>query len=381
MCSSRFKTLIRPVKGLSVLFAALLIINAFVKNPPLICNGLLNWANIELVKITQQSTAEQQIFFYTLPLLQPNLVGSQPLLAQLRHFNQQCPGNERGLWSLALSQVLVGDSISAITSLEALNQANPGNKDEALFLATLLLAKGNISEASTIIRTASIQDLMLQALTEVAKRAKWDKLITDAIDDYNLLLELFPERADGYLGLAGIYWETGKRTAAAELYREAVSHQSIHNESWHDAMGRIALVEEDWAKAALHFQQVAQIRSDDSWSWVNLGQSLQKAGQQKAAVQALKQAIALDATNLHSHLAIGLAYTALHQWEEAKQALQKVVEIDPQRAEAFYMLGEVYIEIGDEEEAMAAYQQAVALQPNNQTYHQALQDMLSQNAH
>jgi len=102
------------------------------------------------------------------------------------------------------------------------------------------------------------------------------------------------------------------------------------------------------------------------------GTDLLAAERYKDAVELLKSASRLDATNHQIFYRLGEAYWGAGLYKEAAEAFRRVVELNPARADAYYSLGNSYHSSGQYRRAVQAYQQATGLKPGIAQYRFAL---------
>jgi tetratricopeptide (TPR) repeat protein len=77
----------------------------------------------------------------------------------------------------------------------------------------------------------------------------------------------------------------------------------------------------------------------------DLGLREARAGRQRAAVAAFRQAVLLDRRNAAAHRALGDAYAALGEWREAVDAYEQAARLAPGDAETYQKLGRSYAKL------------------------------------
>jgi tetratricopeptide (TPR) repeat protein len=90
------------------------------------------------------------------------------------------------------------------------------------------------------------------------------------------------------------------------------------------------------------------------------------------AVEAFKQAIAMDPDLAEAHFRLGLAYEALNKEEDAENEYKKAVEAykkflndNPKDAEAHYLFGQTYASLQQYSDAIREYRQAAKLKTDD----------------
>jgi tetratricopeptide (TPR) repeat protein len=98
------------------------------------------------------------------------------------------------------------------------------------------------------------------------------------------------------------------------------------------------------------------------------GKTLYRNDQDSEAVEAFKQAVALDPDLAEAHFRLGLAYEALNRQEDAEgeykkavNAYKKFVDANPKDWEAHYLFGQTYASLQQYSDAIREYRQAVKL--------------------
>lgn len=99
-------------------------------------------------------------------------------------------------------------------------------------------------------------------------------------------------------------------------------------------------------------------------NYLNEGQRRADAGDWEAALQAYKQAAALNPRHAEAHMYVGDAYMNLRKHEEAFAAYKEAIRVAPANAEAHYSLGEAYNYLDIHSAAIRPLVQATRLDPN-----------------
>ena len=89
-----------------------------------------------------------------------------------------------------------------------------------------------------------------------------------------------------------------------------------------------------WDEAVAGYRQAQQLYPDDYAIAFNLGQALQRSGNDAAAVEEYKRAASLDATEPSFQMAIGMAYERLQKPAEAAAAYSEALRLAPEAPDA-----------------------------------------------
>ncbi|MCI0566202.1 tetratricopeptide repeat protein, partial [bacterium] len=97
----------------------------------------------------------------------------------------------------------------------------------------------------------------------------------------------------------------------------------------------------------------------------NTGAALSDLGRNEEAIEAYRQAVALDPKDAYPYNGLGSALSDLGRNEEAIEAYWQAVAIDPKDAYSWNGLGNALHALGRNEEAIETYRQAVAIDPKD----------------
>lgn len=177
---------------------------------------------------------------------------------------------------------------------------------------------------------------------------------------------------------------------AIQLGPEPVTAQALFQRA------QVQARQQEYAKAAADFAAVSKLRRDATAHY-NRGLVLTRAGQYRAAVEALKLAAALDpdaAAIAHAEalaqrllkddgatlsalsraakleprrsglrFLAGLVYMDKQDWPKAAKAFEQELQVAPTASAASFNLGLVHVELGDLREARRAFARAAELDP------------------
>jgi tetratricopeptide (TPR) repeat protein/TolB-like protein/predicted Ser/Thr protein kinase len=172
-----------------------------------------------------------------------------------------------------------------------------------------------------------------------AMRGQWNaKSIQSAIDYYNTALHKDPKFALAYTGLAD---------ASLRMYEE-------NKDSF-------------WTEKALNAAKQAQALNDKLPEvHLSLGSIYAATGQTAQAITESKRAQELAPNSDEAYRRLGIAYLAVGQNEQAIRALAKAVELNPYYWVNLNSLGNAYRQTGSYDKALKSFQQVTQLEPQNQ---------------
>ena len=164
------------------------------------------------------------------------------------------------------------------------------------------------------------------------------KSIQTAIDYFNAALRKDPKFAKAYTGLAD---------ASLRMYEE-------NKDSF-------------WTEKALNAAKQAQALNDKLPEvHFSLGTIYSSTGQTAQAITELKRAQELAPNSDEGYRRLGDAYLAAGQKEQGIRALEKAVELNPYLWVNLNSLAGAYLNTGDYEKALKYYQQVTQVEPQNQ---------------
>ena len=143
---------------------------------------------------------------------------------------------------------------------------------------------------------------------------------------------------------------------AIQLGPEAVTAQALFQR------GQLRASRQAYVKAAADFTAVSKLRRD-AIAHYNRGLALTRAGQYRAAVDALKLAAALDPDAAAIAHAEALAQSLLKDDGATLSALSRAAKLEPRRSGLRFLAGLVYMEKKDWPKAAMAFQQELQVAP------------------
>jgi tetratricopeptide (TPR) repeat protein len=117
----------------------------------------------------------------------------------------------------------------------------------------------------------------------------------------------------------------------------------------------------DYAGALVDFQAATEFQPRDVDTWLRLGATQQKLGDQAGMDESFKRARALVASDAELDLARGQIYLTLNMLDEAKAAIDAGLAAEPENALGYYTLSVIYETRGQPREALETLQRAADL--------------------
>ena len=135
---------------------------------------------------------------------------------------------------------------------------------------------------------------------------------------------------------------------------------------------------EDYDGAIAAAKKAFAIDPGYSRAYSYLGMAYKEQGNAEAAVDAFREAVAIDPYNYPwAHVNMGMLLSDSEQYDEALAAFEQALQLIPDDAWTYTCMGKAYLGKGDVDAAVAAFEKAVQLAPDDLRGHQALQDALA----
>ncbi|MGD9497990.1 MAG: tetratricopeptide repeat protein [Armatimonadota bacterium] len=209
-----------------------------------------------------------------------------------------------------------------------------------------------------------------------------------AINAAQLALGLDAENAQAHNAAGLAYYYRGELGPASEHFSAAIEadptlHQPYTNlgntffqmGSWHRARAQY-----EAALKRIPEPAIANTAFQRSYLYYLIGRTYHHAGMYEREIEALNQALALDAAYLDALLQLASAYSELKQYRAADQALRSALSVSPgaeEDAEIYVQMGRLYEREGRPYEAITAYGAALSAQSDNIEAREALQRLTS----
>jgi tetratricopeptide (TPR) repeat protein len=149
---------------------------------------------------------------------------------------------------------------------------------------------------------------------------------------------------------------------AEALARQALDAAPDDPRVW-EALGDAAAAQGRPAEAAAAFALTVEAVPGDWPARVKLANALLDAGDRRAAIPHLRQALALGASNADTMLTLGVALAQEGQLREALMHLRQAAVLAPESAAIHHNLGVALADAGEQAEAEKALRQALRLDP------------------
>lgn len=141
--------------------------------------------------------------------------------------------------------------------------------------------------------------------------------------------------------LRGLFFEVIKRPEQAiAAYRETLRHNPQFPQAAR-CLGYLHAARQEYAEAEDYYL-MAQRLAPNADTWFNLGFIREQLGRKEQAIEAFREAVALNPKLDRAWYGMGLVHAALGDHAQAAEALQRAAELQPMNGHAWYALGMAY---------------------------------------
>jgi len=193
--------------------------------------------------------------------------------------------------------------------------------------------------------------------------------IREAIRDFQLAIDLDPNYALAYTGLADCYvlgnlLQMSPREAMPIAIEKTKSALAI-DPGLAEALTSLAKIklsyEWDWTGAESEFKKALELKPGYATAHQWYGVYLSEMGRHAESLGQRRRALELDPLSLSISTGLGRAYFWARKYDEAIEHLQKTLQQDPKYADTHWSLGLAYEGKKMYTEAIASYQSAISL--------------------
>jgi superkiller protein 3 len=212
-------------------------------------------------------------------------------------------------------------------------------------------------------------------LHEEGKKLSDKGKFTAAIKKIAAAIDLDPAFVDAYCTMGFIYGELGDFAEAERWYRNALVHDPDHYQTLYNLA--YDLEESSRADEAIEILRHLTATYIDADSYKNLGYTFKNLGRLDEAINAYRDALALQPNDTNTLYCIANILDDLRRYDEAENECLAALKIDPFDASAYNCLGDIYLHMELKGRAAKAYKKATDLD-NDPMYYRDCADVLIQ---
>jgi tetratricopeptide (TPR) repeat protein len=207
----------------------------------------------------------------------------------------------------------------------------------------------------------------LRRLVLLAFRYLREKRYREAIETYNVLLELKPDYAEGYVNRGNAHFALGEAEKALADYSKAIALRPDFAEAYNNrgnaylSLGRLEEALQDLSRAC-------ELNPRLSEAFFNRAIALAEQGKHREAVEDLTQCIALnpsDAEALYYRALLVLRHRGCE--ELVAQDVSKALSLRPLDPRLYLLRGTYFFQKGNHDRALEDFSKVITLQRQNQS--------------
>lgn len=206
-------------------------------------------------------------------------------------------------------------------------------------------------------------------------RYHWSKRTSEgtrrAVEHFRAAIDLDPENALAYTGLADCYTQLGwmKLSAPADTFpaAKAAAQRALElDDTLAEAHSSLAwariLYDWAWAESEEAFRRALELNPNYAVAHMWYGTLLIAVGRFEEAITAMRRAQELDPLSPITNATIGLPYYLSRSYEQAVECYRKALQLEPNSLPAHLLLGRAYLQIGKAALGVAEMEKARALE-------------------
>ncbi len=291
-------------------------------------------------------------------------------------------------YNLGYTYLLREDHQKAIHYLRESVRLNPRRQETHYRLAHALFLQGAMEECIRALDEGKVATALAHRLRGQANQ-QLGKL-QDAKRNYESAVQLNPDLAEAYYGLATVCARIGDTTKADEHRRKfdtlksqgqvagrqartdfdplAITRRSLA--STHTEVARVYMAHGHTQEAEKLLLRAAEVDPANTACRFQLVLLYQQAKRNQDALRFSKEMVRAEPRNPFHYLATGNLHARLKQNAEAEAAFKKVIELAPDRPEGYFALAQFYLQANPRPaEALALARRAVSLAPSPVNYY------------
>lgn len=272
------------------------------------------------------------------------------------------PDNVEALLLLARVCGTEGDNPEALKIIEKVIARDPREWRAHELRGRALKGLGRFAEAEQVLRIClRINPLALHARLFLASLLTAQKEVAAAAKEYKRAIELFRDNPEALHRIAADMSELGHEEGAIDLFRGLAEVSPESRSTMMVCIGNAQLRLGDEGAAAQSFRQAIAADPDDALAYCRLGELESDNGRNGEAAEYFARACELEPENWRYQGFAGTAYLQEADYGRAADYLRRSVELFPEQPFRLYNLAVAMCFEGQEEAALAELDRAVRL--------------------
>ncbi|UCE18721.1 MAG: tetratricopeptide repeat protein [Gemmatimonadota bacterium] len=188
----------------------------------------------------------------------------------------------------------------------------------------------------------------------------------EAISEYEIVVEQFPEESSYNLTLAKLYINQENDEGAIREFERASETDLKKREAWIEARDKILDEKGGEDPQVIQYnQQIEQIDGQIRDELSTLEILYKRNDMVVNLVDVYLKYLRLNPEDTQAKLNLGKQYYDIGEHEKTEEVLTELVEMDPGNVEAYFYLGRCCLSMGKSREAIDAYKKVIELEPDN----------------
>jgi tetratricopeptide (TPR) repeat protein len=264
------------------------------------------------------------------------------------------------------------DALSDKTFLRLI-ALDPDNAKSYYLLVLSYIRQERFADAEALIATVSKKDPE-SALPDYYQgridRAKGN--FRRAESHYKRSIRQDPRFEAGYLDLAALYEDLGKRSKARDVYETVVADVNPLSPLARDRLIQMYLQDRDLERVLVHYNALLEFNPRNPTLLARKAMILSEQGHQDEAIEAISRVLVLMPSDVRTLEMLGSLYESVTRLDDARATYRRIIELDPTHVNAHVRLG--YIannqkNTAEREEILSAAELLLEADPNNTTLH------------
>jgi tetratricopeptide (TPR) repeat protein len=202
---------------------------------------------------------------------------------------------------------------------------------------------------------------------ENAERLLKEGQFQEAIEEYRISLEDYPENEAAYFGMALAQVQAGLPQDAVQSYQAAIK---INPDLWEAEanLGMLLLNKADFEGALPHLQRARQLKANSFQISFFCAKALESLNRLQDSAAVYLEALSMAKTSsekLNTHLALGQIYVRLRSWDQAEEQLIAARRDQEDSLELDLEIARLYLESGQTGKCVEFLQPLTARSPGN----------------
>lgn len=184
-------------------------------------------------------------------------------------------------------------------------------------------------------------------------------IFSDRMSFWRHHIEVYPEKARGYLDLGKAYYVAGKLDSAEILYKEGIE-RNPQNFNLYIDLAAVYSKQKRYSESIAYAKRAIQLDPKNHLANYNLGKNYVLTGEHAKAIEPLERAIKRKA-NAVWMIDLAVAYYKTKQFDKSIETFKKSIAINPNNPLVYANMGSVYAIIQNYSEAEKIWLRALSL--------------------